>query len=98
MFFNDSQLAEIRNLILHSNTITVVTHKSPDGDALGSSLGLKHAFMLLFSKQISVIVPDAFPESLAYLPSSDSILVFDVMKERTTEVLHATDLLFCLDG
>lgn len=97
MFFNDSQLAEIRNLILHSNTISVVTHKSPDGDALGSSLGLKHAFMSLFSKQISVIVPDAFPDSMSYLPGSESILVYDDMKEKATEVLQATDLLFCLD-
>jgi phosphoesterase RecJ-like protein len=97
MFFNDSQLAEIRNAILQSQNISIVVHRSPDGDALGSSLGLKHALMALFSKQVSVIVPDAFPSALDYLPGSDSIVAFDSQQELASEVLIATDLLFCLD-
>lgn len=97
MFFTDVQLAEIRSQILKSNQITIVVHKSPDGDALGSSLGLKHAILSLFGKHASVVVPDAFPGSLNYLPDSGQILIFDQMKEVTTKVLEETDLLFCLD-
>lgn len=97
MFFTDTQLAEIRNSILEANHISIVVHRSPDGDALGSSLGLKHALMALFGKHSSVIVPDAFPESLSYLPDSEMILVFEKQIDLVNEVMNSTDLLFCLD-
>lgn len=97
MFFNDTQLAEIRNHIIQARQISIVVHRSPDGDALGSSLGLKHALMALFGKHATVIVPDAFPESLSYLPDSELILIFEKQNNLVNEVLLSTDLLFCLD-
>jgi phosphoesterase RecJ-like protein len=97
MFFSNTQLAEIKDLIIEAKQISIVVHRSPDGDALGSSLGLKHALHDIFKKSATVVVPDAFPESLSYLPDSELILVFENQKEQVEELMKSTDLLFCLD-
>lgn len=42
-----------------ADKIVIVTHVSPDGDAIGSSLGLWH-FLESQEKTVNVIVPNAF--------------------------------------
>lgn len=44
-----------------ADKVVIVTHVSPDGDALGSSLGLYH-FLSVHGKTVNVIVPNAFPD------------------------------------
>ena len=41
--FSNQELSEIKNLLQPDKEIVIVTHYNPDGDAIGSSLGLKHA-------------------------------------------------------
>ena len=56
-----------------ADKIVIVSHVSPDGDAIGSSLGLYH-FLDSQEKTVNVIVPNAFPDFLrcagVRLPSS----------------------------
>ena len=44
-----------------ADKIVIVSHVSPDGDAIGSSLGLYH-FLDSQEKTVNVIVPNAFPD------------------------------------
>lgn len=44
-----------------ADKIVIVAHVSPDGDAVGSSLGLWH-FLNTQDKDVTVIVPNAFPD------------------------------------
>ena len=46
-----------------ADKIVIVSHVSPDGDAIGSSLGLYH-FLDSQEKTVNVIVPNAFPDFL----------------------------------
>lgn len=46
-----------------ADKIVIVSHVSPDGDAIGSSLGLYH-FLDSQDKIVNVIVPNAFPDFL----------------------------------
>ena len=41
--FSNQELSEIKKLLQPDKEIVIVTHYNPDGDAIGSSLGLKHA-------------------------------------------------------
>ena len=52
-----------------ADKIVIVTHVSPDGDALGSSLGLLH-FLETQEKNVHIIVPNAFPDFLRRLQLS----------------------------
>ena len=55
-----------------ADKIVIVTHVSPDGDAIGSSLGLWH-FLESQEKTVNVIVPNAFPDFLRWMPGAKDI-------------------------
>ncbi|MEN9486703.1 MAG: hypothetical protein RIR56_391, partial [Bacteroidota bacterium] len=40
--FTENQLSEIKKLISPEKKVVIITHYNPDGDAIGSALGLKH--------------------------------------------------------
>ena len=57
----------IHEYIQNANKIAIFTHQSPDGDAMGSSLAIYH-FVTSLGKNAQVIVPNAYPDFLAWLP------------------------------
>jgi phosphoesterase RecJ-like protein len=81
---------------LHNKKITIVTHKNPDGDAIGSSLGL-YFFLKKFSKDVHVVVPNELPEFLKWMPDTNKILVFETQNRQAKAVLEQAEVIFCLD-
>lgn len=82
--------------IQRAKRIVIVAHKRPDGDAIGSCLGLYH-FLYSFERETYVILPDAIPSNMSILPSSSEILNFELEPAKCTSILADTDLVFCLD-
>lgn len=80
----------------NAERIVIVSHRSPDGDSVGSSLGLYH-FLKKKGKKVSVCHPDVSPEFLHWVEGSSSILVHDLQKEQVEQELRDSDLLICLD-
>lgn len=76
--------------------IVIVSHVSPDGDAIGSSLGLWH-FLNTQDKTANVIVPNAFPDFLKWMPGSKDILLYDRYKEFADQLIAEADIICCLD-
>ena len=76
--------------------IVIVSHVSPDGDAIGSSLGLYH-FLTSQEKIVNVIVPNAFPEFLHWMPGAKEVIVYDKYKEYADKLINEADVLCCLD-
>ena len=73
---------------------------SPDGDAMGSSLGLKHWLqnaLGLDSSAVQVIIPNCYPDFLAWLPSANESIAYATHKEAAEQAVRKADLLFCLD-
>ena len=91
-----NQLALMDQLISDANTVLVVCHKSPDGDAIGSSLGWAE-YMRLRGKDVTVIVPDQYPDFLMWLPNTDKIVRYDKHREKCDMLFKIADLVFCLD-
>ena len=79
-----------------ADSIVIVSHVSPDGDALGSSLGLAH-FLESQDKIVNVIMPNAFPDFLRWMPGSKDILLYDKYKEYADELIAKADVIGCLD-
>lgn len=79
-----------------SEKIVIVSHVAPDGDAVGSSLGLWH-FMQSQGKSATVIVPNAFPDFLKWMPGSREILLYDRYKDFADRLLADADIICCLD-
>jgi len=87
--------AFIKNFLLTKKNIVITTHKTPDGDALGSSLALYHE--LKKNHHVNVIVPNEYPHYLKWLPGSSSILVYESNESICNKIIHNADLLFFLD-
>lgn len=76
--------------------IVIVAHVSPDGDAIGSSLGLWHFFESQ-GKTANVIVPNAFPDFLKWMPGSKDILLYERYTDFANQLIREADVICCLD-
>ena len=86
----------IQNLLATPKKIAIIPHRSPDGDAMGSTLALYH-FLLKWNHQPVVMAPNDFPNFLNWLPASETVMIYENDKEKCTAVLHAAELVFLLD-
>lgn len=87
---------ELKRLISESEKIVLTCHVRPDGDAIGSTLGLWHLLRGL-GKETVVVVPDKAPASLSFLPGFKEIAVFTCHTEYCRTVLEQADLVLCCD-
>ena len=90
------EILAIQNLLATPKKIAIIPHRSPDGDAMGSTLALYH-FLLKLNHQPTVISPNDFPNFLAWLPSSETVLIYENNKENCTKILNEAELVFTLD-
>ena len=89
-------MTNIHTFIQPAQHVVLLTHQSPDGDAMGSSLAMYH-YIKSLGKEAHVIVPNAFPEFLAWMPGADSVLLYDSQKAQADIYLEAADLVICTD-
>lgn len=83
-------------LIEKSRRIVITCHLSPDGDAMGSSLGLCRILRNL-GKEVRVITPDTPPRYLMFLPGADQVMPFSRFESYANRAMADADLIFCLD-
>ena len=93
---DESTINRLRALINSVQRIVITCHKSPDGDALGSSLALCHVMRRL-GKDAVVVTPDMAPRSLEFIPGVRELVVFTKHEQRVRNVLSQAQALFCLD-
>lgn len=93
---NEASIKQLRQLLQKSRRIVITCHMSPDGDAIGSSLGLYHILSAI-GKDVAVITPDTPPKNLMFLPEAKSIVIFSRYEQFARELLQKADLIFSLD-
>lgn len=76
--------------------IFITTHHKPDGDALGSSLGLYH-YLIQKGHSVTVVSPSEIPDFLQWMPGIETVLNFETEAKAALKVLADCDLIFCLD-
>ena len=86
----------IQLLLATPKKIAIIPHRGPDGDAMGSTLGLYH-FLLKNNQQPVVVSPNEFPEFLAWIPGSETVKIFEKDKKNCTKILEEAELIFTLD-
>ena len=89
-------MQSVLSYIQVAQNIAILTHQSPDGDAMGSSLAMYH-YVQSLGKNAQVIVPNAFPEFLAWMPGAESILIYDTQTTQADAYLNDADLIICTD-
>lgn len=86
----------LQQAIEQNNDFVIIPHINPDGDALGSSLGLKKVLELA-GKCASVVSPNGFPDFPKWLPGANQIVQFDIKKDKATALINNAQVIFFLD-
>jgi phosphoesterase RecJ-like protein len=87
---------DITSAINTAENIVITSHRSPDGDSIGCSLGLYH-FLRKIGKSVTVVHPDPAPDFLLWLDGSEDIVTYELNKEHASQFLAEADLIFSLD-
>ena len=88
--------ARLKKILEESRNVVIICHTSPDGDAIGSSLGL-YEYLKRKGKQVSVVVPNYFPDFLHWMKDADKIVMFERHKAQAYTLFKMADLICCLD-
>lgn len=94
--FRTADIEGLERLIAEGSFFVLTCHAGPDGDALGSTLGLAH-YLKSLGKEALVIVPDAYPDFLAWMPDSQEILRFDKHRDKAELMIAMADVIFAMD-
>lgn len=96
MQFPPAEVTAVKKMISDSKNIVITTHHRPDGDAMGSSLGL-YNYLKLLGCNVNVVTPSDYPDFLYWLPSNNIVVNFEYSTKQAQELLSNADLIFCLD-
>lgn len=86
----------IKELLSTKKKILITSHSNPDGDALGSGLGMM-LFLNQFDHEVNFMVPNSFPDFLKWMPGQENILTFDKNEKVCNHLIESADVLFSLD-
>lgn len=86
----------VKDLLVSPQNIVIIGHKNPDGDAVGSSLGLSF-FLKSLGHQTTVVMPNDFPDFLKWLPGIEDVVIFEKETEKSTNYIKDADIIFTLD-
>lgn len=86
----------LKSLLSVPKDIVIVTHRNPDGDAVGSSMGLSH-YLQSLGHNTKVIAPSDYPDFLSWIPQIEHMLVYDTDPEMVKNAVERAGLIFCLD-
>lgn len=76
--------------------ITIVPHENPDGDAIGSALGLGQV-LKNFGHQVQVIPVNDYPDFLKWFSSDVPVVIYEKEKKLAKELMFDSDILICVD-
>ena len=94
--FNTEDIEKLKATIADNNFFVLTCHAGPDGDALGSTLGFA-GYLKALGKEALVVVPDAFPDFLAWMPGSQEVLRYDKYRDKAELILAAADVRVAMD-
>jgi phosphoesterase RecJ-like protein len=89
-------IASIKQLLSTKKKIVIVPHKNPDGDAIGSTLGLYH-YLIKSTHKVNVLVPNDYPSFLKWIPGNETILKHDSQSGVCDALIKDADIIFTLD-
>jgi phosphoesterase RecJ-like protein len=88
--------ASLIKLLAQPRKIVITTHHKPDGDAMGSSLGL-YNYLIQQGHHVKVITPTDYPEFLNWLPGNGEVIIYTEQIKESADLIAAADMIFCLD-
>ena len=89
-------IASLTDLLAQPQKIVITTHHKPDGDAMGSSLGL-YNYLIQQGHHAKVITPTDYPQFLNWMPGNEEVIIYTDQRRTIERVIAEAELIFCLD-
>ena len=83
-------------LLQSSQSIFITTHHKPDGDAIGSMMGLAHYFIKK-GHRVFPVSPSEVPDFLGWIPGLETVYNYEAEPKKVEQALAESSLIFCLD-
>lgn len=90
------ELQQIKELLRTKSRVVITSHHNPDGDAIGSVLGL-YFILKEFGVEASMVLPNDIPEFLAWLPGAKDVVHHSKDKNKAIHLLQDAEIIFALD-
>ena len=94
----EKTLSDLRAFLAIPRNLLILSHKNPDGDAVGSALGLQR-ILSACGHQVSVALPDDPPAFLKWLPGHKDLLIFERKSGKLSviEAFSKAEMIVCVD-
>ena len=89
-------IATLTEILAQPQKIVITTHHKPDGDALGSSLGLYH-YLIQQGHHVTVIAPTDYPDFLSWMPGNGEVMIYTENVDAAAKLVADAAIIFCLD-
>ena len=86
----------LKELLHIPKNVAILSHRNPDGDAIGSSLAMRH-YLEQYGHTVHVLFPSEYPEEFEFLPGAEDILIWDIHTEECKQVLARKNVFILLD-
>lgn len=90
------QVRELHSMVMESSVITIISHTHADGDAIGSSLGMRY-FLRMLGKDAEVVIPEPVDGNLRFMVPSGELLSGSGRPSEAKERLDRSDMIICQD-
>ncbi|MDR3269091.1 MAG: DHH family phosphoesterase [Tannerella sp.] len=94
--FDEKKVQKLESYLNKGENFVIVTHLSPDGDAIGSSLGWYH-YLSVLGYSANIVVPNDFPAFLKWMPDARNIIIYERHQDYAERLIREADVIFCLD-
>ena len=92
----DELALSFEELLETKKKVTIISHFNPDGDAVGSSVGL-NGFLLDMGYDSRIVLPSTIPSFLDFLDPQHNIIYYSEDKQRAKAAVNDCDMIVCLD-
>lgn len=90
------QIQDAFPLLQFPKKIFITTHHKPDGDAIGSMLGLYH-YLVKKGHTVTPVSPSEVPDFLMWMPGIENVLNYEAESRKCQQALTDSEIVFCLD-
>ena len=93
---NTAAILDIKKLLSTPKQVVIVPHKNPDGDAMGSTLGLCQ-YLKKTGHKATVIAPNDYPDFLKWIPGNEEVIIHEMDTATSQDLISSADVIFTLD-